>query len=84
MKPFALICMLALCAAPAFAKGGGKGGGGSHHVSGHVTKNGTYVPPHQATNPNGIKTDNWSSKGNTNPYTGKEGTKDPYAPKKPD
>jgi hypothetical protein len=25
--------------------------------------------------PNGTKADNWSSKGNVNPYTGKEGTR---------
>ncbi|MBT9528527.1 MAG: hypothetical protein IV105_24970 [Rhizobacter sp.] len=76
MKAIALICVVVLAASAAHAKGGK---GGSHHVSGHVTKNGAYVPPHQATNPNGTKTDNWSSKGNANPYTGKEGTKDPYA-----
>jgi hypothetical protein len=49
--------------------------GSSHSVSGHVTKNGTYVAPHHATNPNSTKSDNWSHKGNVNPYTGKEGTK---------
>ncbi|EER62414.1 conserved hypothetical protein [Acidovorax delafieldii 2AN] len=49
--------------------------GGSHAVSGHTTKNGTYVPPHRATNPDSSKTNNWSHKGNVNPYTGKEGTK---------
>lgn len=57
--------------APAFAKGKG----GSHSVRGHVTKNGTYVAPHRATNPDGTKANNWSQKGNVNPYTGKEGTK---------
>lgn len=50
--------------------------GGSHSVKGHVTKNGTYVAPHRATNPDSTKTNNWSQKGNTNPYTGKEGTKE--------
>lgn len=51
--------------------------GGAHTVSGHVTKNGTYVAPHRQTNPNDTKHDNWSSKGNVNPDTGKAGTKDP-------
>lgn len=51
---------------------------GSHAISGHVTKNGTYVAPSYATNPNGTKTDNYSSQGNVNPYTGKVGTVDPY------
>jgi len=49
--------------------------GGSHAASGHTTKHGTYVPPHQATNPDSSKTNNWSHKGNVNPYTGREGTK---------
>ena len=48
-------------------------------VSGHVTKAGTYVAPSYRTAPNRTKVDNWSSKPNTNPYTGKAGAKDPYA-----
>ena len=50
-------------------------GGGTHTVRGHTTKNGTYVAPHRQTNPNGSKRDNWSSKGNTNPDTGKSARK---------
>jgi len=46
-------------------------------VKGHYKKDGTYVPPHVRSDPNGSKLDNWSTKGNTNPYTGKKGTKDP-------
>lgn len=41
-------------------------------------KTGTYKAPHQRTAPNRTKTDNYSTKGNVNPYTGKEGTTDPY------
>lgn len=70
---------LAVCvavAAPAFAKGSGGAKGGSHSVRGHVRKDGTYVPPHHATNPNNTHKDNWSSKPNVNPYTGNAGTKD--------
>lgn len=44
----------------------------------YTTKKGTYVPAHRATNPNRSKADNWSSKGNSNPYTGKAGTKKTY------
>jgi len=47
----------------------------SEHVRGHVTKNGKYVAPHNRTNTNKTQSDNWSSKGNTNPYTGKRGHK---------
>lgn len=50
--------------------------GGSHSVKGYTTKNGVYVPPHHATNRDSTKSNNWSQKGNVNPYTGKEGTKD--------
>jgi hypothetical protein len=66
---------LGLIATPAYAKRTGSGGG-SHSVKGHVKKNGTYVQPHRATNPNHTQRDNWSSKPNTNPYTGKPGTKE--------
>ena len=63
------------------AKGGHGGGGhassgvGYHAVRGYLTKNGTYVAPHYQTNPDGTKNDNWSTVGNVNPFTGKEGTK---------
>lgn len=50
--------------------------GGSHSVRGHVRKDGTYVQPHRATNQNQTQRDNWSSKPNVNPYTGKPGTKE--------
>lgn len=60
-----------------FAKKSGSGSGGSHHVNGHFKKNGTYVAPHHATNPNHTQRDNWSSKPNVNPYNGKQGTKEP-------
>ena len=69
MKALLLIAV-ALACGPVVAKG-------SHSVKGHVTKKGTYVAPHKATNPNATKRDNWSSKPNVNPNTGKTGTKDP-------
>ncbi len=50
---------------------------GSHAISGYSRKDGTYVAPAHATNPNGTKHDNWTTKGNVNPHTGKEGTKEP-------
>ena len=43
-----------------------------------TNRNGTYVAPHVRTSPNGSRIDNWSTKGNSNPYTGKPGTKDPW------
>lgn len=50
-------------------------------VRGYVRSNGTYVAPSYRTSPNRTKVDNWSSKPNVNPYTGKPGTKDPYVSK---
>jgi len=46
------------------------------NVRGYTKKNGTYVAPHYRSNPNSTKLDNWSTKGNINPYTGKAGTKE--------
>lgn len=80
------IAFLAACAISTGveAKGGSHSGSGSSHASsgsshsvkGYTRKDGTYVPPSHATNPDGSKYNNWSHKGNVNPYTGKEGTKD--------
>jgi Tfp pilus assembly protein FimV len=45
------------------------------NVKSYTKKNGTVVASHQRTSSNGTQTDNWSSKGNVNPNTGKVGTK---------
>ena len=50
---------------------------GSHATKGYTKKNGTYVAPSRATNPDKTKRNSYSSKGNTNPSNGKQGTKDP-------
>lgn len=39
---------------------------------------GRYVSPHYKTTPNRSKFDNFSTKGNYNPYTGKKGTINPF------
>lgn len=46
------------------------------HVRGYSKKDGTYVQPHFRSSSNNTQHDNWSTKGNVNPYTGKEGTKE--------
>ncbi len=72
---FVLVVMFA----PLAAYGGEK----KHHkegdvpVDGYTKKDGTYVEPYYRTPPNDTKEDNYSTKGNTNPYTGEKGTKDP-------
>ena len=47
------------------------------HVQSTTTKAGEYRPEHIRTAPNHTTADNYSTKGNTNPYTGKSGTKNP-------
>lgn len=39
---------------------------------------GTYVAPSHRSSPNRTRSDNYSTRGNYNPYTGKTGTRDPY------
>lgn len=47
-----------------------------------LRKDGSYVQPHRRTLPDNSKLNNYSTKGNINPYTGKKGTVDPYNPPK--
>jgi hypothetical protein len=49
-------------------------------VDGYTRQNGTYVQPHMRTAPDSSLQNNYSSQGNTNPYTGQQGTVNPYAP----
>jgi hypothetical protein len=50
----------------------------SHYVHPYTKKDGTYVQGHYKTAPDDTKLNNYSTKGNLNPYTGEEGTVDPY------
>lgn len=68
-----LVCV-AFVSPNAFAQRGTKSSG-SHSVRSYVKKDGTYVAPHRATNPDKSFDNNWSTKGNVNPYTGEEGTR---------
>ena len=47
-------------------------------VAPYMKRNGTYVMPSMRTPPNRSRLDNWSTKGNTNPFSGKAGTKPSY------
>lgn len=48
-------------------------------VRGHVNRStGTYVAPHYRSLPNHTRIDNYSTKGNYNPFTGKKGYTSPY------
>lgn len=44
---------------------------------GYVRQDGTYVQPHWQSSPNSTPNDNWSSRPNVNPMTGREGTRNP-------
>jgi hypothetical protein len=73
-KVIALVGVLTLAfSASVFASG-------KVHVKGYTKKDGTYVAPHSRTAPDKSKSNNWSSKGNVNPETGKKGTVDPIKP----
>lgn len=47
------------------------------HVRGYTRRDGTYVAPHYRSSPNSTTLDNYSTRGNVNPYTGEAGTRDP-------
>lgn len=44
----------------------------------YKSSTGSYVMPHYRTSPNRSRFDNYSTKGNYNPYTGKKGTVSPF------
>jgi len=64
------------------ARGGGSSGGrpsgGIVSVRPHVTRKGSLVPGHQRTSPNSTKADNWSTRDHINPFTGKQGSRNPW------
>ena len=49
----------------------------SHTVSPYTNSHGTNVQGSHATNPNNTQMDNYSTRGNINPYTGAVGTRAP-------
>lgn len=44
-------------------------------VGGYTKSNGTYVAPYTRSTTNTTNVDNYSTKGNSNPYTGTSGTR---------
>ncbi len=92
MNKLAVLLISFFLATPVFAKKGSgshnhssrsygssksHGSSKSTNVRGYTKKDGTYVSPHKRTTPNQTQRDNWTSKPNKNPYTGKDGTKEP-------
>lgn len=64
MKQVSTLLFLALLASSGWAQ---------TYVKPHITKNGTLVEGHYRSNPNNTDLDNYSTKGNSNPFTGQEG-----------
>ena len=50
----------------------------SVYVDDYTRRDGTYVPGHHRSSPDSSTSNNWSSSGNTNPYTGERGYRNPY------
>jgi len=64
MKKIFLVVLL-LASSAAFA---------DTYVRGYTKSNGTYVEGYHRSDANSQRSDNYSSQGNTNPYTGERGT----------
>lgn len=69
MRLLAITLILFLSVQTAFAS----------YTKGYYRSNGTYVNGYYKTNANSTKLDNYSTKGNYNPYTNKRGTVNPYS-----
>ncbi|WP_396138634.1 hypothetical protein [Flavobacterium sp.] len=67
MKKAFLFIVFLFAAANSFAQS-------TVYVQGYTRSNGTYVQGHYRTAPDATITNNWSTVGNVNPYTGKPGT----------
>lgn len=67
MKNFLGACALAVLALY------GSQAGADEYVHGYYKGNGTYVQPYYRSSPDNTVIDNYSFKGNTNPYTGNVG-----------
>jgi hypothetical protein len=86
------LCLAMAFTGEALARGGGRGGGFRMGGSGfrgfssrtvplrpYIRNNGTVVMPHFRTSPNATIKDNWSTRPNVNPFTGKAGTRNPFS-----
>lgn len=48
------------------------------YVNSYTRQDGTFVQGHYRSAPDGNRYNNYSTQGNTNPYTGQQGTVNPY------
>lgn len=89
MKALFVAAILAASTSVAFAQygygsrsGSGYGfGSGSNssstYVRPHINSNGSFTGGHYRTTPNNTQMDNYGTRGNYNPYTGRTGTRTP-------
>ena len=63
-KIMCIVCLVLFVSAPAFA---------DSYVNGYYRSNGTYVQGHYRSNADGNRYNNYSTRGNYNPYTGQKG-----------
>jgi|Deesub1362B_J571_1020462.scaffolds.fasta_scaffold17750_1 hypothetical protein len=66
MKKIAICMIVGMVSMPVIA---------DKYVNGYTRSDGTYVDSYYRTSPNNTVYDNYSTKGNQNPYTGSYGTK---------
>lgn len=71
MKTIIALALVAAFATPALA---------DQYVRGYTRSDGTYVQPYHRSSPDGNPYNNYSTQGNTNPYTGERGSQpaNPY------
>lgn len=73
-----LVLLLLLLPTLAFGRGSGSRSyshSGATHVHSYFRSNGTFVHSHYRSHEDHHFGNNWSTKGNVNPYTGKVGTR---------
>lgn len=76
----AVLAVSTIPAAAQYRSYGGYGTGSnpnSHYVQPHFNSNGSYTSGHYQTNSNNTTLDNYGTRGNYNPYTGRTGTRSP-------
>lgn len=74
---YLLLCFWATAALTFAAASSHHSSSSTTHVKAYSKKDGKTVAAHDRTSPDHTKRNNWSTKGNTNPETGKKGTKNP-------
>jgi len=67
-KSFVMFSVVAALSVSTFASA-------DEYVHGYTKKDGTYVEPYYRSSPDNIRDNNYSTRGNVNPYTGQPGTK---------